>query len=146
MNKRKRELVLQKAVSERQLAIAQSKNRAEADAGADAGGLPEGWVEQPSSTRSGKIVFVNAHTNEAIAWRPTTPAHQESGHLPPPPAGRAVARRRSKSTKEIQAIAKLKHNSLTKPITASEILKMRGVKREASMPSIKETCGSCVVL
>ena len=47
--------------------------------------------------------------------------------------------------REIKATVN-KHHSLTKPVEPREVLKMRGVKREASLPSFKETCGSCVVL
>ena len=139
--------MLQVAASERQLVIAQSKQRG---AGDDGSGLPIGWVEQPSSSRPGQVVFVNTYTDEAIAWKPTSPASKDAGNLPPPPAGHthaaAPAKRRSKSTKEIQDILKKRPSSLAHPISPKEVLKLRGVKREASMPSFKETCGNCVVL
>ena len=141
MEKRKRALMLQVAVSERQLRVAHSTERAAEDAGPDGGGgLPTGWVEQPSASRPGEASYVNVYTNEAIAWKPTSPASRDAGNLPAPP----VLKRRSKSTREIKEMVK-KHSSLTHPIEPVDILKARGVKREASMPSFKETCG-CVLL
>ena len=61
--------------------------KAEPGVGGTGGGdqpLPAGWTPVESASRPGQYSYINDHTGEKIAWRPTEPASREAGHVPAP--------------------------------------------------------------